>query len=156
MQWEVARLQGRQNSRKIVLVWTAILLMAGVVFFLLRATSPDQMHQAYLSVSGVVDDVSSRVRGQIGVRLGTDAATGLPVVESLLRGSPAEQAGLRLGDVISHVNHKSLSGVSLVEAGGWIRGLSGGSVELRIRRADTTNALNLTIQRASVKALNSL
>jgi carboxyl-terminal processing protease len=144
------------RSRKLIIIGVSILIVAGAVLFVQRASSQRQMHQAYLSVSNGVADVASKVHGQIGVYLETDTATGLPVVKSMLIGSPAELAGLKPGDVISHVSNKSLSGVPLAQAASWIRGISGGSVELTVQRASTTNALNFTIHRASVKTLKSL
>ena len=105
--------------------------------------------------SNVLDDAQARVSGQIGVWLGIDKATGLPVIESALPGGPAEVAGIKPGDVVAHVNNRSLSGIPVAKAGAMIRGYSGESVELTVRRPGNTNALVFTINRASVKTLRS-
>ena len=105
--------------------------------------------------SNVFDDAQARVSGQIGVWLGIDNATGLPVIESALPGGPAEVAGIKPGDVVTHVNNRSLSGIPVAQAGAMIRGYSGGSVELTVRRPGNTNTLVFTINRASVKTLRS-
>jgi C-terminal processing protease CtpA/Prc len=144
------------RTRKLIIVGAYVLVATGAVFLVRRVSSSARIEQTYLAVSNVVDDVTSRVRGQIGVSLATDTATGLPVIESTLIGSPAELAGLKPGDVISHVDNKSLAGVPLPQVATLIRGLSRGSVELRVQRPRSTNELILTIHRASVKAINSL
>lgn len=144
----------RSNRRVVIAISAALVAVVAVLYFSM-VISPTQVAQMQSAFSNVLDDAQARVSGQIGVWLGTDNATGLPVIESVLPGGPAELAGIKPGDVVTHVNNRSLSGIPVAQAGAMIRGYSGGSVELTVRRLGNTNALVFTINRASVKTLRS-
>jgi carboxyl-terminal processing protease len=51
-----------------------------------------------------------------------------------IEGSPAERAGLQPGDIISHVDGKSIQGVEIIDAMSLIRGPEGSKVTLTIKR----------------------
>jgi carboxyl-terminal processing protease len=70
----------------------------------------------------------------MGVR---DAKDGLLVL-SLYRGSPAEKAGIRVGDVITAANGHKLAGLKSEAATGFIKGREGTAVRLRLRRGSKT------------------
>ncbi|MDD3693867.1 MAG: S41 family peptidase [Candidatus Pacebacteria bacterium] len=70
--------------------------------------------------------------GGIGAEISVQM--GLLVVSSLLPNSPAEQAGLQIGDIISQINGEDISQGTFNEAIAKIRGEIGSSVTLRIVR----------------------
>lgn len=75
---------------------------------------------------------------------------GRVIVVAPLRGSPAEKAGVRAGDIIALVDGKSVEGLSLNEIVNLIRGKKGTSVTLQIEREGEASPLILTITRATV------
>jgi carboxyl-terminal processing protease len=71
------------------------------------------------------------------------------VVVAPLEGSPAQEAGLQAGDVVTAVNGESVNGKTLDEAVKVVRGEAGTDVTLTIRRDQ--ESLELTITRAEIQ-----
>ncbi|KIL36716.1 peptidase S41 [Cohnella kolymensis] len=72
---------------------------------------------------------------------------GTVVVDSAIKGSPAERAGLQPRDVLLSVNGQSLHGVTLSEAVSKIRGPKGTKAKLKISRAGAAEPLELEMVR---------
>ncbi|MDB4867559.1 MAG: hypothetical protein JWR03_1892 [Cohnella sp.] len=72
---------------------------------------------------------------------------GVIVVESPMKGSPAERAGLQPRDVLIMVNGESLQGLSLSEAVAKIRGPKGTKAKLRVLRPGAKEAMELELVR---------
>jgi len=81
----------------------------------------------------------------IGAELRTE--NGEVVVEAPIRGTPAERAGLRPGDVLLSVNGESLNGLTLSEAISMIRGPKGTKAKLKVRREGLADPLDLELVR---------
>jgi carboxyl-terminal processing protease len=105
-------------------------------------------YSSYLSPEdfrGTLDDISGTFEG-IGAEIGSvdssgnasDCATYGPdchlVIIAPIEGSPAEEAGLRPGDVIQKVDGSTLDGLSRDEARDRVRGKAGSTVVLHIQR----------------------
>jgi carboxyl-terminal processing protease len=71
------------------------------------------------------------------------------VIVSTFRGSPAEKAGIKPGDVILGVNGQSASGWSSQEVVNHIRGKSGTSVSINVRHSDGKEA-TVSVTRAEI------
>ena len=67
-----------------------------------------------------------------------------------LKGSPAEAAGLRSGDLILAVNGESIEGLSLLEAVNKIRGPKGSEVRLLVRHLGEVEEVELTVLRDTI------
>ena len=95
------------------------------------------------------EDLSGSFEG-IGATVNT--VDGLLTVIAPLSGSPAEQAGVRAGDVILEVDGEPITGLSVLQAVALIRGPEGTSVRLLIRRQSegTVSEFELTITRAKL------
>lgn len=65
-----------------------------------------------------------------------------------MRGSPADQAGLRAGDIIEYIDTKATRDISLYDAKQLLNGPAGSEVKLRILRANTT-PLTVSVKRGS-------
>lgn len=65
------------------------------------------------------------------------------IIQSVIDGSPAQQAGLQGGDMIMAVNDKATTGWSVEQSASVIRGEKGTSVRLTIKRGDTTSDYNI-------------
>jgi carboxyl-terminal processing protease len=85
----------------------------------------------------------------IGAMLEMNEAN-LPVVISPLNGSPAEEAGVEAGDVITHINGVTTEGLALSEVVNKIRGPKGTNVTLTVLRPATAQTLDITITRAAI------
>ena len=85
----------------------------------------------------------------IGVRI--DVSTdGLPLIVGVFRGSPADAANLKPGDIIVSVDGRATAGHDLDEISGWIRGEVGSTVRLTVRSGTDGPERELTIVRAQV------
>jgi carboxyl-terminal processing protease len=71
-------------------------------------------------------------------------------VVSPVKGSPAEQAGVRAGDVIEYIDNKATRDISLYDARQLLNGATGTEVKLRILRANA-RPLTLSVKRGPFK-----
>lgn len=90
-------------------------------------------------------DVLQGAFSGIGAELKVERGT--VIVESAIRGSPAERAGLQPRDVLLSVNGQSLHGVTLSEAVSKIRGPKGTKAKLKVLRAGAAEPLELELVR---------
>ena len=77
-------------------------------------------------------------------------------VEQIVAGSPAHQAGIMVGDVITHIDGASTRGAifqDLVQKR--LRGVSGTKVVLRIQRKDSDKPLAFTLTRRQLVVTRS-
>jgi carboxyl-terminal processing protease len=84
-----------------------------------------------------LDDLYAAIDGNfvgLGVELKQDPDVGLKLV-GVIRGGPAWEAGLKVGDQITHVGGKSIKGLSLDEAANRLQGAEGSKIEITISRA---------------------
>ena len=65
-------------------------------------------------------------------------------------GAPAEEAGIRAGDVILAVDGASIDHLTLIEAVNLIRGPGGTQVTLLVRHADAVENVNITVTRGRI------
>lgn len=72
--------------------------------------------------------------GGVGMEVGQE--NGMIIVIAPLKGSPAEAAGMRTGDIILKINEMETRGLSVEEAVTFIRGEEGTAVTLTISRGD--------------------
>ncbi|WEK53863.1 MAG: S41 family peptidase [Candidatus Cohnella colombiensis] len=81
----------------------------------------------------------------IGAELTSE--NGAIVVQSAIRSSPADRAGLLSGDELLSVNGQSLLGLSLVDAATLIRGPKGTKAKLKVRRDGVSEPIDLELVR---------
>ncbi|MCP3763111.1 S41 family peptidase [Domibacillus sp. A3M-37] len=93
------------------------------------------------------EDVSSSFQG-IGAEI--QEQDGFIMIVSPIKGSPAEEAGLKPNDMILSVDGKSIQGMSASEAVLLIRGEKGTKVALEVRKAGTEKSQNITIVRDEI------
>jgi len=85
----------------------------------------------------------------IGAQLGQNEDKFLSVVAPIA-GSPAEASGIKAGDVISSIDGKTTTGMSIDEAISKIRGPKGTKVAIKVVR-DKSQELSFTITRDEIK-----
>jgi carboxyl-terminal processing protease len=86
--------------------------------------------------------------GGIGVEITINS--GYLSIVAPLKGSPGEKAGLLAGDIVTHVDAVDVTGMTLEEAIGLIRGDIGTQVILTVVRFDEEEPLDISIMRDSV------
>ena len=86
-----------------------------------------------------------------GVGLEVSEQQGRVVVVTPLAGSPAEQAGVRAGDVLLAVDGESVAGRGLAAAIERMRGLVGSTVRLTVGRAGEPEPLQFALERSDVR-----
>jgi carboxyl-terminal processing protease len=93
------------------------------------------------------EDLSGSFEG-IGIQVGVK--NDLIKVIAPIKGTPAEKAGLRAGDVIVAVDSKSTSGMAIDDVVSMMRGAKGTKVTLTIQREGEKNTQNVEITRAVI------
>ncbi len=110
----------------------------------------DEGHTAFLAPEDVErhqTDVSGVYQG-IGARIGME--DGLPVIVSPFDGSPAQEAGVKAGDIIIEVDDEDVTSWSLNDIVENIRGEAGTQVELTVLRPEESESLEITITRGEI------
>jgi len=85
-----------------------------------------------------------------GIGANVTQQDGKIVILSPIKGSPAEAAGIRAGDVILEVNGESTNGWNIEQAVSKIRGPKGTDVQLKVQHADGQSE-DLTVTRDEIK-----
>jgi len=95
------------------------------------------------------EDSSGYYRG-VGASVGT-SEDGYVEVSVVFAGSPADEAGIRPGDVIVKVDGEDIAGLGLHEAVSRIRGPEGTTVELELRRPGVEGTYTCRLERRSIE-----
>ena len=128
----------------------------------------DHQKLIYGAVKGMVDAVGdpytvyqtpsqreisdTDLRGSFdGIGIQVDMKDNRLTVVAPIEGSPAEAAGFRPGDIVLEVDGKSLSGKTLSDTVGLIRGQRGTPVTLTVLRQGTNDPIEITVVRAEIK-----
>lgn len=116
-------------------------LIRGAIDGMLAALDP---HSAYLDGSDL-QRLETMIDGQYsGLGLSVVMEDGAVKVVSPFRGSPAETAGVKAGDFITHLNGKLIVDTKLDDAVAQMRGPKGTSIQLTIFRRVAQNRLKST------------
>lgn len=84
----------------------------------------------------------------IGVRVRIEA--NVLVIDEVFKDSPAEDAGIRVGDVITHVDYDRITDLSFYEAMSLITGDPGTDVTIGVYRPGVVETIHLTMTRAEI------
>ena len=108
-------------------------------------------HSSYLNQRSY-RDMQVQTRGEFG-GLGIEVTQegGYIKVISPIDDTPAARAGVRPGDLITHLNGSSVQGLTLQEAVEQMRGERGTPIRLTIRREGTERPLELTLTRDVIR-----
>jgi len=94
------------------------------------------------------NDLSGKYVG-IGVRIDT-ADDGLPLIIGVFKDSPAEKAGLLVGDEIVAVDGKSTTGKQIDEIVDWVRGEAGSNVTVTVKTGAKAPTRDVSMVRSDV------
>jgi carboxyl-terminal processing protease len=122
-------------------------LVRGAIDGMLAALDP---HSAYLDGSAL-QRLETMIDGNYsGLGLSVVMEQGAVKVISPFRGSPAEQAGVKAGDFITHLDGKLIYGGSLDDAVNSMRGPAGTSIQLTIFRPGRDEPLEVDVTRGVI------
>ena len=108
-------------------------------------------YSTYLTPEQVKDYRAGNKSNQVGVGAELSQVASFLYVVAPVKGSPADQAGVRAGDVIEYIDGKATRDISLYDARQLLNGTPGSEVKLRILRA-LSAPLTLTVKRGSFRA----
>jgi carboxyl-terminal processing protease len=106
-------------------------------------------YSTYLTADQVRDYRAGAGKEQVGIGAELSQVSSYLYVIAPVKGSPADQAGVRAGDIIEYIDNKATRDISLYDARQLLNGAPGSEVKLRILRS---RALTLTVKRGAFKA----
>ena len=123
-------------------------LIRGAIDGMLAALDP---HSAYLEGSSF-ERLTTMIDGNYqGLGISVQMAEGMVKVVSPFKGSPADKAGIKAGDYISHIDGKLIYGFELDDAVAQMRGPAGSSIRLSIIRAGRDAPFDVTVTRGVIE-----
>lgn len=108
-------------------------------------------YSTYLTQEQVKDYRAGSKTNQVGLGAELSQVASFLYVVAPVKGSPADQAGVRAGDIIEYIDGKATRDISLYDARQLLLGAPGSEVKLRILRANS-QPLTLSVKRGSFRA----
>jgi carboxyl-terminal processing protease len=108
-------------------------------------------YSTYLTPEQVRDYSETAKDNQMGIGAELSQVASYLYVIAPMKGSPAEVAGVRAGDIIEYIDTKATRDISLYDAKQLLNGATGTEVKLRILRANS-KPLTLSVKRGSSRA----
>ena len=122
-------------------------LIKGAIDGMLASLDP---HSTYLEGASL-ERLDTMIDGSYaGLGLSVALDDGAVKVVSPMRGSPAEKAGIKAGDYITHLDGKLIYGGDLDDAVAKMRGEAGTTIRLTIFRPGRTEPFDLTVTRGVI------
>jgi carboxyl-terminal processing protease len=123
-------------------------LIRGAIDGMLAALDP---HSAYLDGTAL-QRLETMIDGNYqGLGISVQLDDGAVKVVSPFKGSPAEAAGIKAGDYITHIDGRLIYGLELDEAVQQMRGVAGTSIRLSIFRAGRDAPFDVTVTRGLIE-----
>ena len=108
-------------------------------------------YSTYLTPDQVKDYRAGNKGNQVGIGAELSQASSFLYVVAPVKGSPADQAGVRAGDIIEYIDGKATRDISLYDARQLLNGAAGSEVKLRILRTGT-RPLTVSVKRGTFRA----
>lgn len=106
-------------------------------------------YSTYLTAEQVRDYRAGAGKDQVGIGAELSQVSSYLYVIAPVKGSPADQAGVRAGDIIEYIDNKATRDISLYDARQLLNGAAGSEVKLRILRS---RPVTVTVKRGAFKA----
>lgn len=108
-------------------------------------------YSTYLTPEQVKQFNENAKNNQVGIGAELSQVASFLYVIAPMKGSPADQAGIRAGDIIEYIDGKATRDISLYDAKQLLNGASGSEVKLRVLRANA-RPLTLAVKRSSFRS----
>jgi len=108
-------------------------------------------YSTYLTPEQVNDFRADKKSSQVGIGAELSQYASYLYVVAPIKGSPADQAGVRAGDVIEYIDNKATRDISLYDARQLLNGAPGTEVKLRILRANA-RPMTVAVKRGTFRA----
>src|SRR5215210_5308346 len=108
-------------------------------------------YSTYLTADQVRDYRDAAKDNQVGIGAELSQVSSYLYVIAPVKGSPADQAGVRAGDIIEYIDNKATRDISLYDARQLLDGVPGTEVKLRILRA-SARPLTVSVKRGTFKS----
>jgi carboxyl-terminal processing protease len=123
-------------------------LIRGAIDGMLAALDP---HSSFLDGSDL-QRLETMIDGNYeGLGISVQMDDGAVKIVSPFKGSPADAAGLKAGDFITHIDGHLIYGLELDEAVAKMRGVAGTTVKLSIFRAGRSEPFDVTVTRGVIE-----
>lgn len=122
-------------------------LTEGMLKGLLHAVDSHSEYFTKEEYSKLQESIKGKFFG-IGVYI--DVQEGVLHISGIIKGMPAEKAGIKNGDYITHIDGVSTFGLDLTECSNKLKGKKGSKVKLTIFRKNAKELLNFVVTRAEV------
>jgi carboxyl-terminal processing protease len=123
-------------------------LVEGAINGMLNGLDP---HSSYLDPKNL-RDMSSQVKGEFGgLGLEVTMEDGLVKVVAPIDDTPAAKAGIRAGDVITHLDGEAVQGLTLAQAVDKMRGPPNTKINLKVMRKGADKPLEVSIVRDVIR-----
>lgn len=123
-------------------------LIRGAIDGMLAALDP---HSAYLD-GPALERLTTMIDGNYqGLGISVQMEDGAVKVISPFRGSPAETAGIKAGDYITHINGDLIYGMELNDAVAQMRGPAGTDIEVTIFRPGRDDSFDVVVTRGVIE-----
>ncbi len=108
-------------------------------------------YSTYLTPEQVREYNAGNKDNQTGIGAELSQVASYLYVIAPMKGSPADQAGVKAGDIIEYIDNKATRDISLYDAKQLLNGPAGSEVKLRVLRANAT-PLTVTVKRGTSRA----
>lgn len=111
----------------------------------------DTGHSVFLTPDEAQAEQNALDQNVVGIGVLLGQRDNQTIVASVVPGSPAQQAGLKAGDIIAAVDGQDVTGLAPDELAAKVRGDAGTSVTVTVQRPSTGERLDFTIVRQQIK-----
>src|SRR5215216_4310601 len=108
-------------------------------------------YSTYLTPEQVKEFNAGAKDSQVGIGAELSQVASYLYVIAPMKGSPADLAGLKAGDIIEYIDNKATRDISLYDAKQLLNGAAGSEVKLRVLRANSS-PLTITVKRGTGRA----
>ena len=104
--------------------------------------------------NSMTEETSGIYKG-VGAYIGLDTATGAPVFTGIMPGTPAEKAGLKVGDIICEVDGVDTLSMDTAEVANLVKGEEGTTVTIKVNRGGKYVTVTPTRETINVPTVTS-
>jgi carboxyl-terminal processing protease len=108
-------------------------------------------YSTYLTSDQVKEYSENGKDNQVGIGAELSQVASYLYIIAPMKGSPADQAGIRAGDIIEYIDNKATRDISLYDAKQLLNGPAGSEVKLRVLRANVS-PLTVNVKRGPFRA----